>query len=73
VAEGTVDLFWQFGLAAWDVAAGMVLTREAGAEVRILNPEDDWLAGGPIDMVVAAPSLVDEALEVGLPLLNNPD
>lgn len=73
VAEGTVDLFWQFGLAAWDVAAGMVLAREAGAEVRVLNPEDDWLAGGPVDLVVAAPSLVDEALAVGLPLLNNLD
>lgn len=69
VAEGSVDLFWQFGLRAWDVAAGMVLVSEAGAEVRILNPEHDWLTGGSIDMVVAAPALVDEALEVGLPLL----
>lgn len=73
VAEGTVDLFWQFGLRAWDVAAGIVLVREAGAEVRVLNAADDWLTGGPIDMVVAAPMLVDEALAVGLPLLTQAD
>lgn len=73
VAEGTVDLFWQFGLRAWDVAAGMVLATEAGAEVHIMNPDTDWLAGGPIDMVVAAPSLLSEALEVGLPLLTDLD
>lgn len=70
VAEGTVDLFWQFGLRAWDVAAGMVLTTEAGAEVRILNEGVNWLGGGDIDLLVAAPTLVDEALAVGLPHLN---
>ena len=73
VAEGTVDLFWQFGLRAWDVAAGLVLANEAGADFRVLNEGTDWLAGGPIDLVVAAPSLLDEALAVGLPLLTSND
>ena len=70
IAEGNLDLFWQFGLRAWDVAAGAVLVREAGAAVHVLNPGANWLAGGPIDMVVAAPSLVEEALQVGLPFLD---
>ena|SRR5690554_6857217 len=73
VAEGTVDLFWQFGLRAWDVAAGLILATEAGAEFRILGEDTDWLAGGPIDLVVAAPSLLDEALAVGLPFLQVSD
>lgn len=69
VADGTVDLFWQFGLKAWDVAAGMILIEEAGGRVHVLNDATDWLQGGPLDLLVAAPSLVEEALEVGLPLL----
>ena len=73
VAEGTVDLFWQFGLRAWDVAAGLVLAKEAGADFRVLNEGTDWLAGGPIDLVVAAPALIEEALAVGLPLLTGDD
>jgi myo-inositol-1(or 4)-monophosphatase len=33
VAEGRLDGFWEIGLAAWDVAAGMLLVREAGGLV----------------------------------------
>lgn len=37
VAAGRYDLFWERGLAAWDVAAGIVLVREAGGVVTDLN------------------------------------
>lgn len=43
VADGRVDLFWQFGLQAWDVAAGMVIAREAGATVELWQNGGDWL------------------------------
>jgi len=33
VAEGRLDGFWEIGLAPWDVAAGVVLVREAGGRV----------------------------------------
>ena len=33
VAEGRLDGFWEIGLAAWDVAAGILLVREAGGSV----------------------------------------
>ncbi len=33
VAEGRLDGFWEFGLSAWDIAAGMLLVREAGGRV----------------------------------------
>lgn len=70
IADGTVDLFWQFGLKAWDVAAGMIIVEEAGGAVHTLNDASDWLQGGPLDLVVGAPSLLEEVLAVGLPLLS---
>jgi myo-inositol-1(or 4)-monophosphatase len=33
VAEGRLDGFWEIGLSAWDVAAGVLLVREAGGLV----------------------------------------
>jgi myo-inositol-1(or 4)-monophosphatase len=33
VAAGRFDGFWEFGLAAWDIAAGLLLVREAGGYV----------------------------------------
>jgi len=33
VAAGRFDAFWEFGLHAWDVAAGALLVREAGGAV----------------------------------------
>lgn len=33
VAAGRFDLFFEYGLNAWDVAAGVVLVREAGGQV----------------------------------------
>ncbi|MFN3411344.1 MAG: inositol monophosphatase family protein [Exilispira sp.] len=31
VAEGTFDAFWEYGLESWDMAAGALIAREAGA------------------------------------------
>jgi myo-inositol-1(or 4)-monophosphatase len=33
VAAGRYDGFWEFGLASWDIAAGILLIREAGGYV----------------------------------------
>ncbi|MFZ2292623.1 MAG: inositol monophosphatase family protein, partial [Corynebacterium casei] len=35
VAEGTVDAYYEHGVKIWDVAAGIVIAREAGAQVRV--------------------------------------
>ena len=43
VARGTYDGFWEPRLHAWDLAAGVVLVREAGGRVT-----DYW--GGEIDI-----------------------
>ena len=37
VATGQVDGFYELGLAPWDVAAGSVIAREAGAEVIVFD------------------------------------
>ena len=37
VAAGRYDGFWERGLAPWDVAAGVLIAREAGAMVTCIN------------------------------------
>ena len=43
VACGRVDSFWEFGLNPWDMAAGVLLVREAGGAVSDMR-------GGPLDL-----------------------
>jgi len=33
IAAGRADGFWEFGLSPWDVAAGVLLVKEAGGAV----------------------------------------
>lgn len=48
VAAGRFDAFWELSLAPWDVAAGVVLIREAGGVVTTLEGEADVLGHGSI-------------------------
>jgi len=48
VASGRLDGFWEFNLKPWDIAAGVVLVREAGGIVRALDGSDDPLRDGHI-------------------------
>ena len=48
VAAGRVDGFWEEGLHAWDIAAGMLLVREAGGFVSDKSGGRDILEGGSI-------------------------
>ncbi len=48
VAAGRFDGFWERGLAAWDVAAGIVLVREAGGLVSDFDGGQDMLEAGHI-------------------------
>ena len=48
VAAGRLDAFWELSLAPWDVAAGVVLVREAGGTVTTLAGDPDVLGGGSI-------------------------
>lgn len=48
VAAGRFDGFWESGLSAWDMAAGIVLVREAGGMVTDLAGGDQMLSTGGI-------------------------
>ena len=48
VAAGRYEGFWEFGLSSWDVAAGILIVREAGGMVSEIDGRDDPLGGGSI-------------------------
>ena len=58
-AAGVFDGFFELHLAAWDVAAGSLLVREAGGVVTDFSGGDRWLERGNI---VGAPPAVHEDL-----------
>ena len=55
VAAGRFDGFWEMGLKPWDMAAGIILVREAGGLVADFNGGQEFLESGNI---VAANSLL---------------
>ena len=48
VAAGRYDGFWERRLNPWDLAAGVVIVREAGGLVEPLTPKGDILADGEV-------------------------
>ena len=48
VAAARYDAFWERGLQTWDMAAGMVLVREAGGYIASADGGDDILKSGSI-------------------------
>jgi myo-inositol-1(or 4)-monophosphatase len=48
VAAGRYDGFWEFGLKPWDIAAGMLLVREAGGYVSDLAGGRAMMASGDV-------------------------
>ena len=48
LADGRLDGFWELWLAPWDIAAGVVIAREAGAIVTTLDGDPDVRAAGAI-------------------------
>ncbi len=48
VASGRLDGFWEMGLSPWDMAAGVLLIKEAGGLVCDFNGRHDYLETGHI-------------------------
>jgi myo-inositol-1(or 4)-monophosphatase len=48
VAAGRVDGFWEAGLSSWDVAAGIILVREAGGFISDASGGDYSLGGSSL-------------------------
>jgi myo-inositol-1(or 4)-monophosphatase len=59
VAAGRMDGFWETGLSAWDVAAGILLIREAGGFISDFAGGQNMLDGGSI---VAGNEIIQRAL-----------
>jgi myo-inositol-1(or 4)-monophosphatase len=69
VATGRLDAYYERGLGPWDLAAGGLLAREAGALVGGLGKR----AASSELVVVAGPGLYDELQELLLPLAPDRD
>ena len=52
VAAGRFEGFYEYNLNSWDMAAGVLLIKEAGGTVTDFNGGDNYLFGG--DIVAAA-------------------
>ena len=63
VASGRFEGFWEYGLKPWDVAAGIVLVREAGGFVTTIDRRDDALNG---DSILATNSTLHDAVATAL-------
>jgi myo-inositol-1(or 4)-monophosphatase len=48
VAAGRYDGFWEFGLSTWDIAAGIIIVREAGGQISDPGGGSDPLRTGEI-------------------------
>ena len=48
IAAGRYDIFWERGLSIWDIAAGILLVREAGGFVKGIDGSDKDLWNGNI-------------------------
>ncbi|TIP03429.1 MAG: inositol monophosphatase [Mesorhizobium sp.] len=59
VAAGRMDGFWETGLSSWDIAAGILLVREAGGFVSDMDGAQDMLDNGE---VVAGNEIIQRAL-----------
>lgn len=57
VADGTVDVLWTDGMAPWDVAAGLLIAREAG--VQVTDPDGRAVDTPCGSFLATAPALHD--------------
>jgi myo-inositol-1(or 4)-monophosphatase len=62
LAAGRFDAFWELHLAPWDVAAGVLLVREAGGVVTTLEGGEDVLQHGSV--VAGNPTLHQWLIEL---------
>jgi len=67
VAAGRLDAYWEVGLSQWDIAAGVLLVREAGGLIADTDGSDNYLDSGNI--VCGTPRCFKAVLQVVRPLL----
>lgn len=71
MAAGRVDGFWEFNLNTWDIAAGVLIAREAGAIISDLTGGEDYLNSG--DIIAASPKVFPAMLKAIHPIVSKSD
>ncbi len=61
-----MDGFWEFGLELWDMAAGVLLIREAGGLVTDADGDEHYMASGNI--VTGTPKVLRALVKVIKPI-----
>lgn len=69
VAAGRLDGFWEIGLNSWDIAAGVLLVREAGGIVTDFSGEGNYLETG--NVFAAGPKVYQPLYETIKPHLTD--
>jgi myo-inositol-1(or 4)-monophosphatase len=67
VAAGRFDAFWEVGLKPWDMAAGVLLIKEAGGLVSDIDGSENFMNSGNI--VCGAPKIFKQVLQTVGPAL----
>ena len=62
LAAGRFDAFFEFNLKPWDIAAGALIAKEAGAIVTDTDGEQNWLESGNI--VAGNPKVLAQLLQI---------
>jgi myo-inositol-1(or 4)-monophosphatase len=62
LAAGRFDVFWEMHLKPWDVAAGVLIVREAGGMVSDFQGGESFLATGHI--IACTPKLFKPTLKI---------
>lgn len=67
-AAGRVDGFWEFNLKPWDIAAGVLIVREAGGIVSDLTGGESHMESG--DIIAASPKVFPAMLKAIHPIVS---
>jgi myo-inositol-1(or 4)-monophosphatase len=65
VAAGRLDAFWETGLSIWDMAAGVIIIREAGGIVSGLDGSENFMQAGHI--LTGSPKIYSETARLFAP------
>jgi len=58
-AMGRLDGYWEFGVNAWDIGAGVLIVREAGGRVTFIYEDENFLA---TDAILVSNGLLHEQM-----------
>ncbi|MBN2046094.1 MAG: inositol monophosphatase [Anaerolineales bacterium] len=72
VAAGRFNGYWEFKMESWDIAAGTLIAREAGAHVTKMNGDPDVIHGNH-SILAANPGLHDEMFKLIEEVISQPE